>query len=135
MTPLDSASPVRARLSALDAAIAELGAALRPHEGGMEEYRWKSQLRRRLAAVRESLNASPPLATEAWLAERSECAERMRRRLLMRVSVLGSGVIDRLGAEAARAELERLVVDLQHYVQRTHDLFYDTVSLELGGSE
>ena len=32
-------------------------------------------------------------------------------------------------------EVQRLLTDLEHHVQRLHDLVYDSVSLELGGSE
>ena len=32
-------------------------------------------------------------------------------------------------------ELDRLVTDLEHHTQRLHDLAYDDVELEIGGSE
>ena len=32
-------------------------------------------------------------------------------------------------------ELKRLLADIAHHVQRLHDLAYDEVELELGGSE
>jgi hypothetical protein len=32
-------------------------------------------------------------------------------------------------------DVRRLLVDLEHYQQRRHDLVYDSVALELGGSE
>ena len=34
-----------------------------------------------------------------------------------------------------RADLLRLLTDVTHHVQRIHDLAYDEVELELGGSE
>ena len=33
------------------------------------------------------------------------------------------------------AQLSRLLVDIDHHVQRIHDLAYDDVELEFGGSE
>ena len=42
---------------------------------------------------------------------------------------LGTWLVDRCN------ELGRLVVDVTHHVQRLHDLAYDAVELELGGSE
>ena len=37
--------------------------------------------------------------------------------------------------EALRGEIKRLITDVGHYLQRVHDLAYDAVELELGGSE
>jgi hypothetical protein len=37
--------------------------------------------------------------------------------------------------EAVRSEIRRLIADVAHYLQRVHDLAYDAVELELGGSE
>jgi hypothetical protein len=46
--------------------------------------------------------------------------------------VVGSPKLD---VESILQEARRLLSDLEHYVQRLHDLVYDSVSLELGGSE
>ena len=51
------------------------------------------------------------------------------------MTALAAGVLDRLDADVILSELRRLQTDLEHYVQRVHDLVYDSVSLELGGSE
>ncbi len=37
--------------------------------------------------------------------------------------------------DSVRAELVRLVAALEHHRQRVNDLVYDSVALELGGSE
>lgn len=37
--------------------------------------------------------------------------------------------------DLVHADLQRLLVDLGHHVQRLNDLAYDEVELELGGSE
>ena len=44
-------------------------------------------------------------------------------------------VLENPDVETIRGELHRLVADLEHHLQRLHDLVYDSVSLELGGSE
>jgi len=53
----------------------------------------------------------------------------------VRATTLASGVLDKLDAESILQETRRLLTDLEHHVQRLHDLVYDSVSLELGGSE
>ena len=44
-------------------------------------------------------------------------------------------MLDRLDTDTILHEVKRLLGDLEHHVQREHDLVYDSVSLELGGSE
>jgi hypothetical protein len=44
-------------------------------------------------------------------------------------------VLENPDVEAVRVELKRLVADIAHHCQRLHDLAYDEVELELGGSE
>ncbi len=96
------------------------------------EWRWN--VRSRLSVVKEALTA-PQAQTEAWLAAREGTSNRARRQLQGRVTALAAGVLDRLDADVILSELRRLQTDLEHYVQRVHDLVYDSVSLELGGSE
>ena len=48
---------------------------------------------------------------------------------------VSAGVLDKMDTETIVREVKRLVGDLEHHVQRVHDLVYDSVSLELGGSE
>ena len=97
------------------------------------EWRWN--VRRRLSEVKDAL--SSPLAghQEAWLAARTRLSNRDRIQLQGRVSALATGVLDRLDTETILHEVQRLLGDLEHHVQREHDLVYDSVSLELGGSE
>ena len=97
------------------------------------EWRWN--LRRRLSDVKDALIDPEGRAGEVWLSAREAGSSRCRRQLQARVTALASGVLDRLDAEAIIAELRRLQTDLEHYVQRVHDLVYDSVALELGGSE
>ncbi len=97
------------------------------------EWRWN--LRRRLSDVKDALATPPPQHREAWLAARGQLSTRDRVQLQARVSALAAMVLDKLDLEAVAHEARRLVGDLEHHVQRVHDLVYDSVSLELGGSE
>ena len=49
--------------------------------------------------------------------------------------MLGPEVLEVPDVETVRGELLRLVVDLERHRQHLNDLVYDSVSLELGGSE
>ena len=55
--------------------------------------------------------------------------------LLRRLGELGPRVLEEPDVETVRSDLHRLVADLEHYRQHLNDLVYDSVSLELGGSE
>lgn len=97
------------------------------------EWRWN--VRGRLSEVKEALSDPQARQADAWLAARAQCSVRASRQLHARASALASGVLDTLEPEAILRETRRLLTDLEHYVQRLHDLVYDSVSLELGGSE
>jgi hypothetical protein len=96
---------------------------------------WRRLLRRRLSQVRDALADPEGPGVEAWLVGRQVASHRCRRQLQARVATLAAGILDRLDTEAATTELRRLQADLEHYLQRVHDLVYDAVTLELGGSE
>jgi len=95
---------------------------------------WRWRLRRHLSLVREALTHDPTGSSDGWLAARTRVNDRERKHLLARVAALGPRVLERVESEVL-AEVSRLVSDLEHYQQRTHDLVYDSVALELGGSE
>jgi hypothetical protein len=97
------------------------------------EWRWN--VRRRLSEVKEALSSPMSGQQEAWLAARARLSNRDRIQLQGRVAALATGVLDRLDAETILHEVKRLLADLERHVQREHDLVYDSVSLELGGSE
>jgi hypothetical protein len=97
------------------------------------EWRWN--VRRRLSEVKEALSSPMAGTQEAWLAARARLSNRDRIQLQGRVTALGTGVLDRLDTETILHEVQRLLGDLERHVQRQHDLVYDSVSLELGGSE
>lgn len=96
---------------------------------------WRLMTRQQLAAVREALNDERFTSWDGWLAARSGASARERQQLLGRISALGTGVIDRLDADRVAAEVRRLINDVEHYRQKVHDLVYDSVSMEIGGSE
>ena len=97
---------------------------------------WRQITRQRLKAVRKALSAERAHAGEVWLSPREGHLRRERNRLLSRVSALGG----LLGTEAVddeplRTNLQRLALDLHHHQQRVNDLAYDSVAMEVGGSE
>jgi hypothetical protein len=97
------------------------------------EWRWN--VRRRLSEVKDALSGPQARQADAWLAARAHASNRMRHQLHARATTLASGVLDKLDTESILQETRRLLTDLEHHVQRLHDLVYDSVSLELGGSE
>src|SRR3954451_17399112 len=96
---------------------------------------WRRLVRNRLAGVRDALARESSSDGDAWLAAREMSLRRDRNILLGRLAVLGPRVLDSPDADVVRADLERFVQDLERYRQRPNDLIYDSVSLELGGSE
>jgi hypothetical protein len=96
---------------------------------------WRRLVRNRMAGVREALTRELPREGDAWLAARELTLRRERDVLLRRLSTLGSLVLEAPDLETVRSDLDRLVADLEHHRQRLNDLVYDSVSLELGGSE
>lgn len=96
---------------------------------------WRWLVRNRMAAVRDALTAETTRDGDAWLAAREVALDRERDTLVRRLSVLAPQVLEAPDVEGVRHELGRLVVDLEHHRQRLSDLVYDSVSLELGGSE
>lgn len=97
------------------------------------EWRWN--VRRGLSEVKDALAFGQGRPREAWLAARTRLSNRDRSQLQARVVALSAGVLDKLDLEGIVYETRRLLGDLEHHVQRVHDLVYDSVSLELGGSE
>jgi hypothetical protein len=88
-----------------------------------------------MAAVRDALVAETGHGGEGWLAAREVGVLRERNMLLARLSALGPDVLENPDVDEVRLDLHRLLVDIGHHVQRIHDLAYDEVELELGGSE
>ena len=96
---------------------------------------WRWLVRHRMAGVRDALTRELPREGDAWLAAREQTLRRERNVLLRRLATMGPEVLEAADVEVVREQLRRLVVDLEHHRQRLNDLVYDSVSLELGGSE
>ena len=122
--------------SALSFALSGLARALDDdRDGALEQGRWRWQVRRRMADVRDALLGEVALTADASLAVRGRVARRERQVLLDRLAALGPRVLEEPDVEPVRKALQRFVVDVGHHRQRLHDLAYDDVELELGGSE
>ncbi len=97
---------------------------------------WRGAVRQRLTGLHDALVSETEQPEDGWLAApRGGTVLRERNVLVHRLSTLGHEVLDSPEIEAVRAEIKRLIADVHHYVQRLHDLAYDAVELELGGSE
>lgn len=116
----------------LESAISDLQETL---SSARSASNWRWLLRQRLSAVRQALSDDDLQCWDGWLAPRTGIADRERRQLLARISTVASGVLDRLETDRVTAEVRRLLHDVEHYRQRVHDLVYDSVAMEIGGSE
>ncbi|GAB3200878.1 hypothetical protein GCM10027062_21550 [Nocardioides hungaricus] len=106
-----------------------------PRRPGAPLGNWRWSVRQRMADVRDALIAETAHGGEGWLAAREGGLLRERTLLLNRLSALGPRVLESPNVEVVRADLLRLLTDVSHHLQRIHDLAYDEVELELGGSE
>lgn len=121
---------------ALPGALQALDAALdAPRRPGIPLGNWRWVVRQRMGGVREALLGEAVGSDEGWLAARGGSAFRERNALLGRLSALVPQVLETPDVEATRLELKRLLSDIHRHVQHLHDLAYDEVELELGGSE
>jgi hypothetical protein len=125
-------TPREVVLMSLESAISELQETL---SGARSASNWRWLLRQRLSAVRQALSDEGFEAWDGWLAARTGSADRERRQLLGRISAIGANLLDRLDSDLVSVEVRRLLNDVEHYRQRLHDLVYDSVALEIGGSE
>lgn len=119
---------------ALDQAIIDLTRVLGEP---VRSNQWAATVRARLATVNTELDKARGMARsrDGWLSARERTNNRERRRLRQRVAAIGPRILDHPESETSMRELRRVAVDLEHYRQRLHDLVYDAVALELGGSE
>jgi hypothetical protein len=96
---------------------------------------WRWSVRRHLVPVRDRLLREHPDRREAWLSARATRALRERDELLARLNGLTSQVMVAADLPDLADRLSRLLGDIEHHHQRVHDLAYDDVELEIGGSE
>ena len=106
-------------------------------DDGRAPEAWRWQVRRQLSAVRDTLLDGSLVGApdDGWLTARGGSVRRERDALLTRLGQLGPEVLQAPDLPRVRAELRRLLVDLEHHLQRRRDLVWDEVELELGGSE
>lgn len=96
---------------------------------------WRWLVRQRLAALEQALSGELSRDSGVGLAAREQSLERERAVLLRRLAELAAQVLDAPDVEQVRRGLCRLVSDVDRHRQRLNDLVYDSVSMELGGSE
>lgn len=111
----------------------DLAAALDSPRHNVDAWRWA--VRRHLVPVRDHLLGEHPDRGEAWLSARASRAQRERDALLARLSTLATQVMVTDDVEDVAGRLARFLTDAEHHDQRLHDLAYDDVELEIGGSE
>ncbi len=119
-------------MAPLETAISELRQVL-ADDPTAPEWRWS--VRRQLSEVKDALSQPQAQQPEAWLAARAQLSNRDRSQLQGRVQSVSAGLLDEVDTATIERGVKRLLGDLEHHVQRVHDLVYDSVSLELGGSE
>ncbi len=110
-----------------------------PRRDGVALGNWRWTVRQRMIGVRDTLVGDVGDETsgqdDGWLAARGGSAFRERNALLGRLGAYGPSVLESPDVEEVRLELKRLVHDIARHLQRLHDLAYDEVEIELGGSE
>ena len=96
---------------------------------------WRWLVRHRIAGLKEALRAEHAHGGDGSLAARESGLLRDRDVLLRRLGELGPQVLENPDTEGVRTDLLRLLTDVERHRQRLSDLVYDSVSMELGGSE
>lgn len=119
-------------MTGLEHAIQGLQEAL---DAPRRQHMWRWLVRHRMSAVKDALAPDGTRGGDAWLASRELTLHRERDALLRRLGELGPDVLEADDLDTVRGELVKLVSALERYRQRLNDLVYDSVSLELGGSE
>lgn len=122
-------TPMSTALQALDQALDA------PRRPGVQVGNWRWVVRQRMSAVRDSLVHEVRTPDDSWLAARGGSAFRQRNALMARLNALAPQVLEHPDVETVRLEMKRLLGDIARHLQRLHDLAYDDVELELGGSE
>jgi hypothetical protein len=94
---------------------------------------WRGLIRQRMASVHEALANERSRAGDAWQAAREGHLHRERKNLVDRMQRLYAS--EDIAPDAFTAEVRRLLLDIEHHRQRVNDMVYDSVSMDLGGSE
>jgi hypothetical protein len=119
----------------MTATTATLEDLLRPGYRRTNLGAWRWSVRRQLVPVRDRLLRDHPDRREAWISARAARALSERDELLCRLNALAAQVLVTADVDDLADRLSRLLVDIAHHTQRVHDLAYDDVELEIGGSE
>ena len=106
-----------------------------PHDSGASLGQWRWTVRQRRAVVRDALIDETDHPMDGWLVARGGAAIRERNALLSRLTAMGTPVLESTEVDRVKVDMKRLLTDISHHFQRLHDLAYDEVELELGGSE
>lgn len=96
---------------------------------------WGWLVRKRMSALKDALLAESARTSETWLTARVGVVVRERNALVAELVALGPAVLTDVDQAGARERLCRLLHDVERHRQRLSDLVYDSVALELGGSE
>jgi len=119
----------------MTATPATLDDLLRPDHVPDNVGAWRWTVRRHLVPVRDRLLRDHPDRREAWISARAQRTLRERDDLLSRLNALAAQVLSAPDVDALAERLSRLLADIERHHQRVHDLAYDDVELEIGGSE
>lgn len=95
---------------------------------------WRSVVLKRLTEIREILLQGSSAETD-WLQPRRTTMARQRASLLDRVDAERHRVRTLADVESVSHDVRRLVTDVRHHLQRVHDVAWDEVEAEVGGSE
>jgi hypothetical protein len=117
------------------AALADLHGALDALDERTDPGPWRWTVRRGMGPVRDALEGERYDAGESWLSARHGRSARERAVLLRRLADFGPVVLEHPDVDEVRVGLKRLLTDIDRHVQRQHDLAYDEVEFEIGGSE
>jgi len=93
-----------------------------------------NQLLKALDALDRTLDSAPAV-DDALGSAREQLLQRDRERLRRRLRAAAVLLGQLADPVAVRDEVRRLVLDVEHHLQRVNDLAYDTVAMEVGGSE
>lgn len=113
--------------------ISQMLDAPRPHGRALGNWRWT--VRQRLTRLRDQLAHETSHATDGWLAAREAAVLRERNDLMGRIAAFSPQVLSNPDVDAMVQTLRRLLADVGRHRQRVHDLVYDDVEVEFGGSE
>ncbi len=134
MTVTSSSDPV-APSTGTAAALAGLHRALDTPFSATEAGGWRWTVRRALGPVRDALEREYHGSADGWQSARHGRSLREQATLVRRLAAYGPVVLEHPDVDEVRQGLKRLLGDIDHHVQRQHDLAYDEVEQEIGGSE